>query len=178
MAYTTLKFALFVAVVMLAYFGFPRKEYRWTVLLAASYYFYLLASFRLVAFLLFTTASTFYGALAISRISEETKALLAEHKKDWDRDQKKQCKNRGGQRKRRYLTLILVLNFGILVFLKYYNLFAGSLNDLLGVFSIPLSAPTLQLMLPLGISFYTFPRTRTSSRASSTVQPIQFRESQ
>lgn len=156
MAYTTLKFALFVAMVMLVYFGFPRKEYRWTVLLAASYYFYLLASFRLVAFLLLTTASTFYGALAIERISAETKQLLAEHKKDWDRDQKKQCKNQAGCRKRRILTTVLVLNFGILVFLKYYNLFAGSLNDLLGVFSIPLSAPTLNLILPLGISFYTF----------------------
>ena len=156
MAYTTLKFALFVAVVMLVYFGFPKKEYRWTVLLAASYYFYLLASFRLVAFLLLTTASTFYGALAISKISEQTKAVLAEHKKDWDREQKKQCKNQAASRKRRILTGILVLNFGILVFLKYYNLFAGSLNDLLGVCGIQLSAPTLNLMLPLGISFYTF----------------------
>lgn len=156
MAYTTLKFFLFVAVVMLVYFALPRKEYRWTVLLAASYWFYLLASFRLVAFILFTTASTFYGALAMDRIAGETKALLAEHKKDWSREQKKECKSQASQRKRRILTGVLVANFGILVFLKYYNLFAGSLNDLLGSWQIGFSAPTLKLLLPLGISFYTF----------------------
>lgn len=54
------------------------------------------------------------------------------------------------------MALVLVLNFGILAFLKYYNFFAGSLNDLLGIFSIGFSAPTLKLILPLGISFYTF----------------------
>ena len=54
------------------------------------------------------------------------------------------------------MTLALVLNFGILAFLKYYNFFAGSLNDLFGSFGASFSAPTLKLFLPIGISFYTF----------------------
>ncbi len=156
MAYTSLKFFLFLAAVMLLYFRFPWKQYKWTVLLAASYFFYLMASYRLVAYLLFTTAATYYAAIYIDHISGQTKSIIAAHKTDWDRTQKKEFKAQAGKRKRRILTSVLILNFGILVFLKYYNLFAGSLNDVLGSWSIPFSAPTLQLILPLGISFYTF----------------------
>lgn len=156
MAYTSLKFFLFIAVVMLLYFGFPRKQYRWTVLLAASCFFYLLASYRFVAYLLFTTASTYFAAISMEKIAARTKKTVAEHKADWTRDQKKAFKAQANQKKRGLLTLVLVANFGILVFLKYYNLFAGSLNDVLGVWGIPFSAPILNLMLPVGISFYTF----------------------
>lgn len=156
MAYTSLNFFLFIAVVMLLYFRFPWKQHRWVVLLAASYFFYLLASYRFVAYLLFTTGSTFLGALKIEEISRRTKQILSEHKADWDRETKKTVKAKGNRRKRRILTLVLVLNFGILIFLKYYNLFAGSLNQVLGGWGVPISAPVLNLMLPLGISFYTF----------------------
>lgn len=156
MAYTSLKFFLFIAVVMLLYFRLPWKQHRWIVLLAASYVFYLLASYRLVAYLLFTTASTFFGALGIEQISCQTKQTISQHKADWDREKKKAFKSQSNRRKRGILSLVLVANFGILVFLKYYNLFAGSLNDLLGGCGISMSAPVLNLMLPLGISFYTF----------------------
>lgn len=156
MAYTSLKFFLFLAVVMLLYFGFPWKQYKWTILLASSYFFYLLAGYRFAAYILFTTGTTFFGALAIERISTKAKAVLSENKSLWDRSQKKAFKEQIGKQKRRILVLVLVLNFGIMVFLKYYNLFAGSLNDVLGTWSIPFSVPTLKLLLPLGISFYTF----------------------
>ncbi len=56
MAYTSLKFFLFLAVVMLVYFRFPWKQHKWVVLLGASYFFYLLVSYRLVAYIVFTTA--------------------------------------------------------------------------------------------------------------------------
>ena len=156
MAYTSLKFFLFVAAVMLLYFGCPWKQHKWVVLLAASYFFYLMAGYRFAAYILFTTLSTFLAALFIEKITTETKQTLAEHKKDWDREQKKTFKNQAARHKRWILTLVLVVNFGILVFLKYYNLFAGSLNDLLGTWGIPFSAPVLKLLLPLGVSFYTF----------------------
>ena len=74
----------------------------------------------------------------------------------WNKEQKKAYKNRIKVQKRLIMTLALVINFGILAFLKYYNFFAGSLNDVLGGFGIGFSAVTLNLALPLGISFYTF----------------------
>ena len=121
MSYTSVKFFLFIAVVMLLYFSFPRKQYRWVILLGASYYFYLLISYRLVGYILFTTASTFLAALRMERIAGQAKETLAEHKKDWDRETKKAFKAQVSRRKRRILTAVLVVNFGILVFLKYYN---------------------------------------------------------
>ena len=81
---------------------------------------------------------------------------MKEKKKEWDKDQKKKYKNKVKIQKRLIMTLALVINFGILAFLKYYNFFAGSLNDILGAFSLDFSAPSLKLILPLGISFYTF----------------------
>ena len=121
MSYTSLKFFLFIAVVMLLYFGFPRKQYRWTILLGASYYFYLLISYRLVGYILFTTVSTFWGALQMERIARQAKSTLAEHKKDWDRETKKAFKAQISRRKRIILTAVLTANFGIMVFLKYYT---------------------------------------------------------
>ena len=132
MSYTTLKFLFFVGVVVFAYFLFPAKKYRWTVLLAASYYFYLLAGYRYAAFILFTTAATYLSALWLDSIARNAKDVLNENKKTWDREQKKAFKAQVQKRKRWIVTLTLVTNFGILVFLKYYNFFAGSLNDLLG----------------------------------------------
>ena len=156
MAYTSLKFFAFIAALALLYFKFPWKQHRWVVLLVGSYFFYLMASYRLVAYILFTTASTFAGAVWIEEISREIKKTVAEHKADWDREQKKNYKDRENAKKRRILIAVLVANFGIMVFLKYYNLFAGSLNQLMGGWGISFSAPTLNLLLPLGISFYTF----------------------
>ena len=156
MSFTTINFILFAAAAVLLYFLLPLKKYKWTVLLAASYFFYLCAGYKFAAFILFTTISTYLFALWIERVSQKSKATVKENKAVWDREQKKKYKNKIKIQKRLIMALVLVLNFGILAFLKYYNFFAGSLNDLLGIFGISFSAPTLKLILPLGISFYTF----------------------
>lgn len=156
MSYTSLKFAVFVCVTAAIYFLFPAKKYKWTVLLTASYVFYLLAGYRYAVYILTTTVTTYFAALWLDSISEKAKATLAENKSQWDREQKKAYKVKIKQHKRRIVTMTLVLNFGILGFLKYYNFFAGSLNDVLGNLGMTFSVPTLRLILPLGISFYTF----------------------
>ena len=156
LSYTTLNFLFFVLLTMLLYFIFPVKKYKWTILLAASVFFYAVMGYKYAFFILFTSLSTYLIALWIERVSVKSKKLLKEKKKDWDRDQKKKYKSRIKTQKRLIMTLALLINFGILAFLKYYNFFAGSLNDLLGGFSIGFSMPTLKLILPLGISFYTF----------------------
>lgn len=155
-SYTTLNFIFFVLVTMLVYFLFPAKKYKWTVLLAASIFFYAVAGYKFAAFILITTVSTYLIALWLERMTVNSKKLLKEKKSEWSRDEKKKYKSRLKTRKRLVMTLALVINFGILAFLKYYNFFAGSLNDILGGFGIAFSAPTLKLFLPLGISFYTF----------------------
>ena len=156
MSYTSINFLFFVLATMLVYFLFPLKKQKWVVLLAASYVFYLFAGYKYVAFILFTTISTYLIALWIEKITTSSKAVIKQNKADWSREQKKKYKDKIKTRKRLVMALCLVLNFGILAFLKYYNFFAGSLNDVMGSFGIGFSAPTLSLFLPLGISFYTF----------------------
>ncbi|MGN1113376.1 MAG: MBOAT family O-acyltransferase [Acutalibacteraceae bacterium] len=141
---------------MLVYFLFPFKKQKWFVLLAASYVFYLFAGYKYVAFILFTTISTYLIALLLQRINTSSRAVIKRNKADWSRERKKKYKNKIKIIKRIIMALCLIANFGILAFLKYYNFFAGSLNDAMGSFGIDFSAPTLNLFLPLGISFYTF----------------------
>lgn len=156
MSYTTLKFLIFVTVVLVVYFAFPVKKYQWSVLLVASYWFYLLTGYRYAFYILFTTITTYLSALWMDSIAEKAKRQLDENKKVWDREQKKAFKVQLKQRKHLIATVTICTNFGILVFLKYFNFFAGSLNDVLGSLGIWFSIPTLKLLLPLGISFYTF----------------------
>ena len=111
MSYTTVKFLLFVAVVALAYFLFPAKKYKWTVLLAASYFFYLLAGYRFAAFILFTTATTYLSALWMDSVARKAKAMLTENKQLWDREQKKAFKAKTQKHKRQIAALTLVTNF-------------------------------------------------------------------
>ena len=125
MTYTSLNFIFFVLATALVYFVLPFKKYRWTVLLAASIFFYCTWSYQLGAFMLFTTLSTYLIALWLNRVSVKSKAVLKEHKSEWSRDDKKKYKNKTKVRMRLVMTLALLLNFGILAFLKYYNFFAG-----------------------------------------------------
>ena len=156
MSYTSLNFLFFVIGTMLVYFLFPIKKHKWVVLLIASYVFYLFAGYKYVAFILFTTLSTYIIALLIEKISESSKLNIKQHKDQWSREDKKKYKEKIKKVKRLVMALALVLNFGILAFLKYYNFFSGSLNDIFGSFGMSFSMPTLKLFLPLGISFYTF----------------------
>lgn len=156
MTYTSVNFIFFVLATMLVYFLFPKKNYKWTVLLAASIFFYLVAGYSYAYFIVFTALSTFFVGLWLDKIAKKSKLYLKENKKTLSRDEKKKYKNKIKVKKRWVMALALLLNFGILAFLKYYNFFAGSLNDVLGSFGMQFSAPTLKLFLPLGISFYTF----------------------
>ena len=156
LSYASINFIAFVTLTVLAYFALPLKKHKWVILLISSYVFYLFAGYKYIAFIVFTTASTYGIALWLDRISRQSKETLQTNKKDWDRETKKQFKNKTKRNKRLVMALCLVLNFGILAFLKYYNFFAGSLNDVFGVFGMSFSLPTLKLFLPLGISFYTF----------------------
>ena len=156
MTYTSINFIFFVMVTALLYFALPLKKHKWVVLLAASIFFYLVAGYKYAMFILFTAISTYLIGLWVDKISKNSKAVLKKNKAEWSREEKKKYKNKIKVQKRLVMSLALVLNFGILAFLKYFNFFSGSLNDILGSFGIDFSAPTLALFLPLGISFYTF----------------------
>lgn len=150
MNYISFAFPLFTLAVILVYFLFPNKKYQWTVLLAASYVFYFFTGLGFGYFIFVTTLTTWLAARQMDRMGARAEETVAAHKSEWSREERKAFRARAKKRKKRVLTATLVLNFGILAFLKYYNFFAENLC-LWGF-----SAPTLRLLLPLGISFYTF----------------------
>ena len=156
MGYTTITFMIFMLLVTAAYYMFPAKKYQWTVLLVASYIFYLWASWKYAAFLLFTTFTVYFASLIMYKNSKTAKETIVLHSGEWDREQKKQYKEEMKRKRRKVLIMVLVLNFGILIFLKYFNLFAGGMNSVIEKSGMTGSIPILHLALPLGISFYTF----------------------
>jgi membrane protein implicated in regulation of membrane protease activity len=74
-----------VIATVLVYFLFPVKKHKWFVLLVASYVFYLFAGYKYVAFIIFTTVSTYLIALWIDKISKRSKNTLKKNKADWSR---------------------------------------------------------------------------------------------
>jgi alginate O-acetyltransferase complex protein AlgI len=59
-------------------------------------------------------------------------------------------------RRRRFLTLSVVTNFGMLGFFKYFNFFVDNVHTVLASAGLEVGLPVLRVVLPVGISFYTF----------------------
>ena len=154
MALTSLPFALFALITGIIYFAVPKKKYQWVVLLIASSFFYVYNSFQYTAFILVTIITIYLAATTMAAISKNTKAEVKAHKDEWSKEEKKAFKEASQKKRLHILTACLVLNFGILFFLKYFNFFSGSIAMMLG--GSPDNAPQIHLLLPLGVSFYTF----------------------
>ncbi|WP_022663106.1 MBOAT family O-acyltransferase [Paucidesulfovibrio longus] len=130
MLFNSLGFAAFFLLTAWLHFVVPRR-YAWVPLLVASYYFYM--SWRPV-FGLLLLASTLVNYVAALRM-----AALP-----------------GKPGRGKYLLLCLVFNLGLLFVFKYFNFFSRSLADALAVWGLAVDPPLLDMLLPVGISFYTF----------------------
>lgn len=154
MLFTSWEFLAFIALLLLAYYLLPR---RWQpgLLLAASYVFYFIAGPRYLIFIAATTLTVWGAGVMMARSLSAQKAYLDAHKEELDGEAKKAYKGEQKVRRRRWLTATLLCNLGILAAVKYLGFFTGNLSALLGLFGAgPLSLP--DLILPMGISFYTF----------------------
>lgn len=118
---------------------------RWVLLLLVSYAYYAYCGASALPFILLTTLSTWAGALAIGRIGEASRAELKEKKASLAAAEKKAIRASAKKKQRILFWLTLLLNFGVLAVLKY----SGPVTALM-------NRPALNLLLPLGISFYTF----------------------
>jgi len=130
MLFNTWTFAVFFVVVYSAYRLLPRRGQN-ALLLVASYVFYGAWDYRFLALLLTSTALDYFCGRAIYRAKD-------------------------GRQRRLFLILTVVANLCFLGFFKYFNFFAESLTALLSLFGLAPSLPTLNVVLPVGISFYTF----------------------
>lgn len=145
----SLQFAIFLVALLAAYYVVGRLVGRgqWVVLLLGSLVFYGMAgTWKTLAFVLVAGISTWAAALGFSRLDAGLKARLGETR---DRSARKAAKAAVHRRKRLVLLACLALCLGTLAYLKYWNVVLFEL----GLASSPHG---MGLLLPLGISFYTF----------------------
>ncbi len=123
-------YAFFLPLVFVGYW-ILRNRLMWQnlFLLAASYIFYGWWDWRFLSLIIITSTSTFLSGLVI--------------------------KNDHSRRSKMWLALNIILNLGILATFKYFNFFKDSLADILRLFGANPDFPTLNILLPVGISFYT-----------------------
>jgi len=133
MFFNSLQFAIFLPIVFICYWFFANKsrKYQNFILILASYYFYSCWDWRFLFLLVFSTLLDYFSAIKIER--SQTKS----GKKFW-------------------LWLCISINLGFLGVFKYYNFFAESFAELLNGFGFHTNPVLLNLILPVGISFYTF----------------------
>ena len=156
MSISSIAFMLFVGAVMAVYFLMPDR-FKWIVLLAASYVFYALNSFAIAYYLVFTTVTVFVIALLIEKLNIRQRAELADKPREWLLANRSKVTGVYKKKKRWMLTIGLLLNFGILFTIKYFNFLSMGLTDVFnGIFGWSIKPFELDLLMPLGISFYTF----------------------
>ena len=154
MTIVSLPFFLFVTALTLVYFLVP-KSFRWVVLLAGSYAFYWFNSQWLALVLLATTLVTYLIGLQIQNVRDRRKAYLDAHKADMPREERKAYNAATKKITRRILALGVVITLAPLLYLKYGNFFIDNANALLSRLKVEKQFGQLNLLLPLGISFYT-----------------------
>ena len=130
MVFNSITFLVFLAVVLLLYYRLGHRWQNWMLLLA-SYVFYGWWDYRFLGLLLFTTLFDYFCALWIEGESRP-------------------------QRRKLLLASSMTVNLGVLCLFKYFGFFAQSLQQAMSAFGIVLSFPILHIVLPVGISFYTF----------------------
>ena len=130
MSFNSLSFVLFFAAVLVLYFSIPHS-FRWILLLAASYYFYMCWKIEYVVLILAATLVNYLCGLQMGRTA-----------------------NRGKRKK--YLVLSLITSLGLLFAFKYFNFFNESVRQLFDKLNLAYHVPMLRVLLPVGISFYTF----------------------
>jgi len=131
----------FVAASVVVYYLVPPR-FRWLVLLAASYVFYLVGGWQTVFYIIFTTGVTYCAGLALGHLN----AKLAGLPKDLQKDSAESIRYK--KWKKRVAALALLLCFGILFVLRYWDFTMGAL--------FASDRFVLNFLIPLGVSFYIF----------------------
>ena len=158
MTLISLGFLLLVTVTGLIYFLLPGKlkQYQWVILLISSLFFYVFTCNKYSFYIFITIITTYFSGLLLQKLNDSISSKLKEQKGIWSADEKKKFKSQMQNRKKRVVALTLILNFGILAALKYLGFVFAQADKVLTHFGLDPDLPVLKLVLPLGISFYTF----------------------
>lgn len=130
MLFNTIDFVIFLIAVVIVYYAIPANKYRKLFLLAASYYFYACWNVAFLGLLVFDTVVAYGAGLMM-----EGKAMPSQKKVMWP-------------------SIILIL--APLFCFKYLNFFLTAIHDGMSALGIAMQVPEFEMLLPIGISFYTF----------------------
>ncbi|MCB0121245.1 MAG: MBOAT family protein [Caldilineaceae bacterium] len=130
MQFNSVAFLLFFPAVLVLYFALPH-QWRWGLLLIASYYFYMAWKAEYALLMLFSTMLNYGIAIALESINHRVVRNVL-------------------------LGVAVVCTLGLLFVFKYLGFFTLALQNALALFNISYQVPFLALLLPVGISFYTF----------------------
>ena len=148
MSFFSVIFLVFLTILAIIYFLIP-KRFQWICLLAASYVFYIwTGGWKAVLFLITTTVTVFLGGLWMDR--EERKAPEPVVP---DKAGRKRYPPELQKKRRRAKILVILINLLLLALVKYAASVISTVNGLLGEGN---AIPVPTILLPLGISFYTF----------------------
>ena len=131
MIFNSVAFAIFLAVVFILFWLIPNR-FKWILLLASSCYYYMSWEPKYIIWILITAVISYVSSLLINKYNEDIK------------------------KKKVVLTTSVVLVLGMLLYFKYFVFFSESITSLLQRFAIPVESLTLKIIMPVGISFYTF----------------------
>ena len=131
MLFNSWQFGIFLPLVFALYWSVPQR-FKWLIILISSYWFYMSWNIKYVTLILFTTLISYTAALLLERF------------------------NKNMAMKKLILTSTLIACLGVLFTFKYFNFFSQSFIEFMSLFAIHLHPVTLKLLLPVGISFYTF----------------------
>ncbi|WP_029233419.1 MBOAT family O-acyltransferase [Butyrivibrio sp. VCB2006] len=135
MLFNSAQFLVFFPIVVLLYFVCPDKLKNY-LLLVASYYFYMCWNAEYALLILTTTIITFGSGMVIEKAKEA--------------DNEKRSKAKLA------VAVSFILNIGILFYFKYTNFALGLMGGLLNRVGVGVNIPVFDIVLPVGISFYTF----------------------
>lgn len=139
MLFNSKEFLIFFPIVLLVYYILPKRAKQYWLLIA-SYYFYMCWNAKYALLILFSTVVTYASGLLI----EQAK--------------KAQGMNEGKKEimKKWIVAISFILNLGILFHFKYSNFALDILQKIFLKVHISIEVPTFDILLPVGISFYTF----------------------
>ena len=130
MLFNSVAFLIFIPVVAILFYVVPHR-FRWIALLIASYYFYMSWDAYLVFLILGTTVISYAAGLIIEKTDKKAIKTTA-------------------------MIIAVASSLLVLFFFKYFNFLSSSISALIRSFGIPMSDFGLNVLLPVGISFYTF----------------------
>ena len=130
MLFNSIGYLLFLPITVVLYYALPLR-WRWVLLLAASYLFYLLWRVEFVLILISATLVSYFAARKMGQLHPKKRRL-------------------------KYLVFSVIINLGMLVVFKYLGFFTSIVNQIAGITGSNYVIPSFSILLPVGISFYTF----------------------